>query len=77
MQQVKVNKNPVVISLEFSNFPSGLCSKKSPEMLKVGKITYIISILISGTRVYFQCNAKTLYTLFVLFKKNTKMCMQD
>lgn len=49
MQQVKVNKNPAVFFSEFSNFSSGLYrGKKSPEMLKVGKITYIFGILISG-----------------------------
>lgn len=53
MQQVKVNMNPVVISLSSLISLLHCVAKKSPEMLKVGKITHIISILISGHKSIF------------------------
>lgn len=53
MQQVKINKNSVTISLSSLMSVLDYETKKSSEMLKVGKITYIINILISGHKSIF------------------------
>lgn len=54
MQQVKVNKNAVVISLScLISLLDCVSTKRSPEMLKVGKIIYITSVLTSGHKNIF------------------------